>query len=95
MTSKNSIYKMTTEHLRHSGWMIALSFIGNLIAGPIALLFAYSNNNYSFYEQRHGLDALLLIRAQDTGHYLSALCSGLLLAVGMIGALIVALGIFY
>ena len=95
MTSKNSIYKMTMEHLRHSGWMIALSFIGNLIGGPIALLFAYSNNNYSFYEERHGRNAILLMRAQDTGDYLSALCNGLLLAVAMIGALIVALGIFY
>ena len=95
MTSKNSIYKMTLEHLRHSGWMVALSFIGNLIAGPVVLLFAFSNNDYSFYEQNYEIEKVLLMKARDTGSYLSSLCGSMLLAVSMIGALIVALGIFY
>lgn len=95
MTSKNSIYKMTIEHLRHSGWMIALSFIGNLIAGPIVLLFTFSNNDYSYYEQRHGLEKVMFLKAEDTSGYLSVLCGSIFLAVAMIGALIVALGIFY
>ncbi len=95
MTSKNSIYKMTLEHLRHSGWMIALSFIGNLIAGPIGLLFAYSNNDYSYYEQKLGTTQVLLLKARDISDYLAALCGSMLLGVAMLGSLIVALGIFY
>ena len=95
MTSKNSIYKMTVEHLRHSGWMIALSFIGSLFAGPVMLLFEYSNLDFTYLQRYLTPKEILLRRASTMSSSLSDLCGSLFLAVAMIGAVIVALGIFY
>ncbi|MBQ8823230.1 MAG: hypothetical protein IJZ82_11345 [Lachnospiraceae bacterium] len=95
MTSKNSIYKMTLEHLRHSGWMIALSFIGNLFAGPVILLFEYSNRDYDYLATIYDAKEFLFYKSSVMVSSLADLCGSTFLAVSMIGALIVALGIFY
>lgn len=95
MTSKNSIYKMTIEHLRHSSWMIALSFIGNLLAGPVVLLFSYSKRDYEYMATYYSPKELLFYKATVMTSSLSDLCGSMFLGIAMIGALIVALGIFY
>ncbi len=95
MTSKNSIYKMTLEHLRHSSWMIALSCIGNLLAGPVILLFYYSNINYEYQRLYNSPEVFLMTKARDAASGMDHLCGSMFLGIAMAGALIVALGIFY
>ena len=94
MTSNSSIYKFTKEHLRHSGWMIILSIIGHLLAGPVLYLFVetaqgeYINELWTEAEIiRYRLDRIQ-----------SILSGGNMLAylfIAMAGAAIVAFGTFY
>ena len=95
MTSKNSIYKMTMEHLRHSSWLIALSFIGSLLAGPVVLLFAYSKHDYTYMATVYEHKQFLFYKANSIASTLSGVCGTMFLTIAMIGALFVALGIFY
>lgn len=95
MTSKNSIYKMTLEHLRHSSWLIALSLIGNLLAGPVVLLFVYSKHDYDYMATVYEHKQFLFYKANSIASTLSGVCGTMFLTVAMIGALFVALGIFY
>lgn len=95
MTSKNSIYKMTLEHLRHSSWLIALSLIGSLLAGPVVLLFVYSKHDYGYMSTIYERKQFLFYKATTMASTLSAICGTMFLTIAMIGALFVALGIFY
>ena len=94
MTLNSSIYKFTKDHLRHSTWMIILSVIGHLLAGPILYLFADTMS--SDYISEHWTE--LEIIKHRLADIQSLLTNGSLTAyviIAMLGAGIVAFGTFY
>lgn len=95
MTLNSSIYRLTKDHLRHSTWMIILSVIGHLLAGPILYLFA-DTLNHDYYIPEHWTELEIIQNRLSTIQ--SILSSGNLTAyviIAMCGAAIVAFGTFY
>ncbi len=77
---------MMAENLRHRLWMVALSAVTELIAGPIAILFAVSGIEKNEYYERSLSQAIL--------HFISDTYAGMLVVIAVVGAAIVAIGGF-
>ncbi|MCR4895974.1 MAG: hypothetical protein K5891_04265 [Lachnospiraceae bacterium] len=75
------------DHLTHRLWMLALSLMTEIIAGPVALLFSISdvekNEKYAFR------------MSQTILHFLSSAYPVMLVIIAVVGAAIVAIGGFY
>ncbi len=90
MTSKISLIKLMREDLRHRGWMIALSALVQVLAGPVVLMILVSSqkDSYSKYEVP-GQGIVNTYR--DVVEYLAEVLPMEATLIAMVGALIVAI----
>ncbi len=85
MTSKISLSKLIREDLRHRTWQIVLSFLVQLLFGPLALMLAISTTSYSSYYTT-GENEYRTVASFFGSYY-----SMILVIIAFVGALIVAL----
>lgn len=116
MTSQNStnkqprisLWKLMREDLRHKRWMLALSILGNFLAGPVSMLFSYSSaaRRAMFVQIKddlvYDLEGTPLMTtaewyrqlAHDCFQYINEIHLVLLLGIAFLGAMIVGFAAF-